>query len=300
MFLNTYWEKWDKLQKFNMTFNPSYRFWTDKLLEQCMQIFSYENLPESIPAHEIDVVAFLKGYATFVKLSSGEWIVPPETGLFGLTDYYDKFTSVDFTTPLHFGKRTFGKDAFIIRNTALKNPLLPMIQRYATILSHIDISLICELVNIRVNDAVEVINDSQKEGVDQYLNERYNGKIHSLVNKGFSMVQHNFPPKTSQGENIKLWDLREDVYSSFLEDIGVKKAKEKRERIVDSEVNANNVLLKLNIANMHKTRIEDINKFNQATGSNIICNCNIDYEEEAENVSHETKKEEGESNENAE
>lgn len=300
MFLNTYWENHNKLMKFNMLFQPSYRFWVDKLLEYCMQIFTLENLPPEIPQHESDITAFLKGYSAVVKLANGKWIIPPETGLFGLTDYYDEFTDIDFTTPLHFGKREIGKNAFIIRNTALKNPLLPMIQRYATFLSHAEISLICEMVNIRDDALFEAMTESQRAGIDEYLNDKYNGKIHSIVNKGFSMIQHEFKNRSSQGENIKLWDLRNDILSSFLEDIGIKKANEKRERQITSEVNANNVLLKLNIANMHKVRIEDWDKFNEATGHNVKVICNVDYDaEENENVSRETLKE-GAKNEIAE
>ena len=96
MFLNTYWENHNKLMKFNMLFQPSYRFWVDKLLEYCMQIFTLENLPPEIPQHESDITAFLKGYSAVVKLANGKWIIPPETGLFGLTDYYDEFTDIDF------------------------------------------------------------------------------------------------------------------------------------------------------------------------------------------------------------
>lgn len=291
MFLNTYWERFDKLTQFNMEFVPSYRFWVDELLQHCMCIFTLENLPNEIPEHEPDITSFLKGYCAVVKLSNGKWTVPPETGLFGLTDYYDEFTDINFATPLHFGKRKINENAFIIRNTKLKNPLLPMIQRYATFLSHADLSFIAQLVNSRDDEFFEAIGESNRKAIEDYLTNKYNGKMHTIVNKGFSMIQHEFK-NHSQGENIKLWDVRNDILCSFFEEIGIKKANEKRERQITSEVNANNVLLKCNIANMHKTRQIDWDNFNEYTGNNVKVICNIDYDDE-EGVQTENNMKEG-------
>lgn len=292
MFLFDYWEKNAPLKKFDMEFNASYRYWVDALLEYCMKIFTLENLPKEIPEHEPKIISFMKGYCPIVKLANGNWCAAVESGLFGLTDYYDMFTDLNFATPLHFGKRTIGKNAFVIRNTELKNPLFPMIKRYATFLSHAEISAICGLVNMRDDALFEAISESNKMAIDEYLNSKYQGKIKSIVNHGFSMIQHEFKNQNSQGENLKLWDLRNDILCSFFEEIGVKKQNEKRERLVNSEVSANNILLRLNIANMHKTWQNDWNLFNEKTGHNVKVICNVDYDEkegvESENKTVET------------
>lgn len=281
MFLSEYWEKYSKLNRYDMTFYPSYRYWIDTLLEYPMRLFTLEGLPESIPEHEPEIISFIKGYVPIVQLGSSEWIAAPESGLYGLTDYYDIFTGVNFSTPLHFGARDIGKNAFIIRNTALKNPLMPKIKRYATLMSHAEISLICELVNLRESDVIETISDSQRAAVDQYMLDRYEGKTHALVNKGFAMIKHNFRDNKSQAENSRLWDLRERILASYLEEIGIRKPQEKRERQIVSEVEGDSPMLRLNISDMHYTRQKDWDKFNEKTGYNVRVKCNINYDDDA-------------------
>ena len=149
MYLDDYGASIYDFRRREMEFNPSYRYWVNTLLEYPMRLFTYKNLPETIPAHVVDIMKYIRGYAAIVQLGSGDWICASETSLNGVTDYYDIFKKVTFSTPLHFGSRTIGKTAFIIRNTSLMQPLMPKIERYATLLSHAEISLVCELVNLR-------------------------------------------------------------------------------------------------------------------------------------------------------
>lgn len=278
--------------KKEMEYDLSFKYWSNHLLEYSMKIFTLKGLPDEIPSHEPDVISFLNGYVPIVLLTTGKWCAAAESGLMGITNYYDIFEYVNFTTPLHFGKREIGKNAFIIRNTELKNPLLPLINRYASILAHIDVSLVCELVNIREHSFCEAVGESQKNTYDRYFDNLYQGKIGSIVNYGFSMLKHEFK-HTSQQENLKLWDLRNNVFCSFLEEIGVKKQNEKRERFVSEEVSANRSLLRLNIANMHRTRQKDWDKFNEKTGYNVKVICNVDYDDDEGNKTENLK--EGES-----
>ena len=292
MFLSEYWEKYSKLNRYDMTFYPSYRYWIDALLEYPMRLFTLEGLPTSIPEHEPEIISFIRGYAPIVQLGSGDWIAAPESGMFGLTDYYDMFTQINFATPLHYGTRDIGKNAFIIRNTALKNPLMPKVKRYASLLAHADISIVCELVNLRESDVLEVISDSQRAAADQYMLDRYEGKTHSLVNKGFSMLRHNFTDNKSQAENSRLWDLRERVLASYLEEIGIRKPQQKRERQTVSEVLGDSPMLRLNVSDMHYTRQKDWDKFNDKTGYNVRVKCNINYDDDdaIDNYIDDTKK----------
>lgn len=292
MFLSEYWEKYSKLNRYDMTFYPSYRYWTDALLEYPMRLFTLEGLPKSIPEHEPEVISFIRGYAPIVLLGSGDWVAAPESGMFGFTDYYDMFTQINFTTPLHYGTRDIGKNAFIIRNTALKNPLMPKVKRYASLLAHADISIVCELVNLRESDVLEVISDSQRAAADQYMLDKYEGKTHSLVNKGFSMLKHNFTDNKSQAENSRLWDLRERILASYLEEIGIRKPQQKRERQTVSEVLGDSPMLRLNVSDMHYTRQKDWDKFNEKTGYNVRVKCNINYDDDdaIDNYIDDTKK----------
>lgn len=277
MYLDEYAEHIYKWRKKQFTFNPSYRYWVNTLLEYPMRLFNYTGLPETIPAHVVDIMSYIRGYAGIVKLASGDWICASETSLNGVTDYYDIFKQITFSTPLHFGQRTIGSTGFVIRNTSLMQPLMPKIERYATMLSHTDISLICELVNLRETDVIEAITENAAKSADLQAQRRYDGEIMTLVNDGFAMLRHNFVPQKSQNENIRLFDLRNDILGAYLEEIGIKKAQKKREREVVSEVAADEPMLKLNISDMLEVKQKDWEKFNAATGHNVRITCNIDY-----------------------
>ena len=277
MYLDDYAEHIYKWRKKQFTFNPSYRYWVNTLLEYPMRLFTYEGLPETIPAHIVDIMSYIRGYAGIVKLASGNWICASETSLNGVTDYYDIFKNITFSTPLHFGQRTIDSTGFVIRNTSLMQPLMPKIERYAMLLSHADISLVCELVNLRETDVIEAITEQAAKSADIQAQKRYDGEIMTLVNDGFAMLRHNFVPSKSQQENIRLFDLRNDILGAYLEEIGIKKAQKKREREVVSEVAADEPMLKLNISDMLEVKQKDWEKFNTATGHNVRITCNIDY-----------------------
>lgn len=277
MYIDNYLSEWYKWRKKSLTFIPSYKYWVNTLLEYPMRLFTYEGLPETIPAHAVDVISYFKGYTPIVKLASGEYIAAVESSLEGVTDYYDIFKNVIFSTPLHFGKREIGKTGFIIRNTSLKNPLLPKIERYASLLAHAETSLVCEMVNIRETDFIEAISNNAAKSAKAQQEARYNGEPQVYVNEGFAMLRHNFVPGKSQQENSRIWDLRQNILAAYLEEIGIKKAQNKREREVVSEVAADDPMLKLNISDMLEVRQKDWDLFNKVTGYNVKVSCNIDY-----------------------
>ena len=278
--IDKYFEQYKKIVKSRLTFMPCYRYWQKTLLEYATRLFTYTGLPDSIPAHEIDMIAFLCGYCPIVKIADNgraSWIAAYSSGMFGQTDYIDLFTHVNFATPLHFGDRTIDKTAVIIPNNSLKTPLMLKIDHYAAQLAHVDISIVAELVNDREIDVMEAINSASAEAANEIYNRRYNGIPSAIVNKGFSQFRHNFVAARSQEQSAKLWDLRNNILSGFLEEIGIKKSMDKKERQIVSEVSADDKMLNLNISDMLECRQKAFEKFKELTGINVTVTCNIDY-----------------------
>ena len=269
-----------KLVKNQFTFMPCYRYWQKILLEYACRLFSYEGLPESIPAHEIDLIAFYIGYCPLVTVANGgkmDWIAAYSSGMFEQTDYLDMFKKVNFSTPLHYGERTIDKNCVLIPNNSLKTPLMWRIDHYATLLSHTDISLVAELVNDREIDIMEAINNQSVESMQEQFTKRYDGIPSVIVNKGFSQLRHNFVNGRSQEQCEKLWELRNNIISGFLEEIGIKKSFDKKERQITSEVQADEPMLTLNISDMLECRQKAFEKFRELSGYDVKVSCNIDY-----------------------
>ena len=278
--IEKFFQEYKRVVKSRMEFMPTYRYWQRTLLEYATRLFTYTGLPESIPAHEIDMIAYMCGYCPLVLIADGgerSWIAAYSSGMFGQTDYLDMFTHVNFATPLRFGERTIDKSAIIVPNNSLKTPLMFKIDHYAAQLAHVDISLIAELVNDREVDMMEAINASAAKAANETYNKRYNGVPSAIVNKGFSQFKHNFIAARSNDQGAKLWDLRNNILSGFLEEIGIKKAADKKERQIVDEVSADDKMLNLNISDMLECRQTAFKKFNARTGLNVQVSCNIDY-----------------------
>lgn len=275
-----FFKVYKKSVKAQMTFMPCFKYWERVLLEYACRLFSYEGLPDSIPAHEIDMIAYLRGYCPLVTVAEGGkqvWIAANSSGMYGLTDYLDMFTKVNFNTPLHYGERTIDKNCVIIPNNSLKTPLIWRIDHYATLLAHTDISLVAELVNNREVDIMEAINASSAEALKEQYSKRYDGIPSAIVNKGFSQYQHNFVSGRSQEQNEKLWQLRNNIISGFLEEIGIKKSFDKKERQITSEIQADDEMLTLNITDMLECRQKAFDKFAELSGIKVTVSTNIDY-----------------------
>lgn len=275
-----FFKVYKKSVKAQMTFMPCFKYWERVLLEYACRLFSYEGLPDSIPAHEIDMIAYLRGYCPLVTVAEGGkqvWIAANSSGMYGLTDYLDMFTKVNFNTPLHYGERTIDKNCVIIPNNSLKTPLIWRIDHYATLLAHTDISLVAELVNNREVDIMEAINASSAEALKEQYSKRYDGIPSAIINKGFSQYQHNFVSGRSQEQNEKLWQLRNNIISGFLEEIGIKKSFDKKERQITSEIQADDEMLTLNITDMLECRQKAFDKFAELSGIKVTVSTNIDY-----------------------
>lgn len=275
-----YFREYKKVVKSQMTFMPCFSYWQKILLEYATRLFSYEGLPESIPAHEIDMIAYLRGYCPLVTVVNDgkmDWIAANSSGMFGLTDYLDMFEKVNFNTPLHWGERTIDENCIIVPNNSLKTPLIWRINHYATLLAHVDISLVAELVNDREIDVMEAVSSMAAEAAKEAYAKRYDGVPQALVNKGFAQYKHNFISGRSQDQNSKLWDLRNNILSGFLEEIGIKKAGDKKERMITDEVASDDTMLTLNISDMLECRQEAFKKFNALTGYNVKVTANVDY-----------------------
>lgn len=278
--IDNFFKEYKSLVKRGFTFFPCFEYWKKVLLEYSTRLFTYEGLPESIPQHEIDVIAYLRGYCPIVKIVENgveKWIAANSSGMYGLTDYLDYFTKVNFNTPLHFGERTIGKNAVIVRNTSIMLPLMMKIEHYAAELAHVDISIIAELVNNRTIDELEAINSAAAEGANEVYKMRYDGVPRAIINKGFSQYKHNFVNARSQNENSTLWELRNNILSGYLEEIGIKKSFDKRERQITSEISSDDKMLSLNITDMLECRQKAMKELSELTGLNISVSCNIDY-----------------------
>ena len=255
-----------------------YRYWQEVLFDYACKIFSYTgDLAEIIPPQEIEVRLLLFGKCGINRNKRGD-LLATNINLFGLTHYFDEFTSYNYTTPLESGERTIGKDAVLINNNTLRNGMSETIHAYACQLAHAEVTLLCAFINNRDTVSWTAISEQQAQSAREYRSKMYEGKIDVCVDKGFSTIQMRPLGTEKRLSYSELYDTRNNILNSFLELIGVRRANDKRERLITDEVQANNSLLKLNLTDMRDSRLKGLEEIERVFGvkGELVCNVDLD------------------------
>jgi len=243
-----------------------------------MRIFTWTGL--TFPQKEIESRLLIDGFCGFLKDSKVGLIVA-SGGMSGVTHYYDEFTMFNWSAPAvaNTKSRTIGKDCIIINNNQLRNPILPMVLRYASLLAHADISLKCALINTRETNTYSSNDENTAENISKYYDKLYNGDSASILDESLIESVKNISNRESTTAIKDCLSARTDLLSNFFKEIGVKSANDKKERMIESEVDSNNQLLLFNISDMlseRKRACEDINKL---FGTSITVDLSDEFKE---------------------
>lgn len=270
MFLSEYRENLKEIQKEEkeeMKLPLSISYWTDMLFEKAIRIFEWSgDLP--FPQKEIEMRLLLYGYCGYVKDTYvGEMVV--SGGMSKPTQYWDEFKKFTYAAATaNGGTRKIGEDCVIINNTALRNPLLPMIKRYANLLAHTDVSLKMSLVNLRVKNIISTDSQSTAESYKAMFDKFYNGDVDAIMDDGLLKKGNGGIDNLALNSSGSLGvmdciDARNELLRMFFNEIGVRYNRDKKERMIESEVENDEQMLLLNIGDMLKQRkkaCEEINK----------------------------------------
>lgn len=263
----------------NTSYKQFYIYRSNQLMEYLMQLFTYHNLPEGLPGHEIDTYLYLYGRCGInYSRKDPSQLIAVIPAVSTPTYYFDEFKNYTWATPLDGGQQYVDKNGVLISNTMLHNSLYPLIHCTAAKLAHADTTIVCSLINNRDTVAIKAISQKFADDAVLYKRQKYNGDPAILVDKGFNSLDIQ-DLRTNNTLNIReIADTEQQILQEFWETIGVNKTTEKRERMVSAETSGDPQLLKLNILNMFNSRKEGITKVNAIFGTNITVECNVNIE----------------------
>lgn len=256
----------------------SFKYWSDMLFEKCMRIFTWTGLP--FPQKEIENRLLIDGFCGFLK-DSKKGLMVTSGGMSGVTQYYDEFTTFNWSAPTvaNTKSRVIGKDCIIINNNQLRNPILPMVLRYASLLAHADISLKCALINTRETNTYASNDENTAENISKYYDKLYNGDSASILDESLIESVKNISNRESTTAIKDCLSARTDLLSNFFKEIGVKSANDKKERMIESEVDSNNQLLLFNISDMLAERQKACEEINKLFATNITVELSEEFKE---------------------
>lgn len=285
----------------------SYWFW--KLLNICLDIFSYEGLPDSLPQREIESNLLLTGHCMIFPYK-GE-IVTTVSSIYGFNKYYQP-TKFTYAQAVLGSRSNLNIDDYaIIYNSSLKdnvlnlpcdNSMLTFIQRYARQLADIESTINIYMVNMR-NTSIPVATDDQTKGsLRKFFEKLALGKREIVVDKPIIDTFRNveISRKITNDTLTDLLQCRDKILEMFYRDIGVKFRNNKRGNMTESEVESDTQVLLISLDDMLYQRNHDLEEnVNKRYGINasVTINPRFDVTTITKNVSRETSTTKGGENE---
>ena len=275
----TYKEMKDDLKKIYdvADVKEGYVFYTLYLVGKIIKMFDFENLPKDLQARQIMKTLIFNGFCGITKHENEFISVQGNESV--NTHYFGDYKKMSWSIPRANGVIIYNENGVLVRANSLKMPLLELVRRYAKMLADIDCTLSMTLVNMRAPFLNVANDDSVASSIKKAVTSLALGKTEVIVNddiyRGILQLDNN--PKT-QGNIKELIESKRFVLQSFYNDIGVKMASDKKERMIQTEVDSNNQMLLISITDMLANMQEGFNDFNALYGENVIVKLSKEFD----------------------
>lgn len=277
-------------QKTGGTFLQFNAYWTENLFERIMRLFVWENT-EPVPAKEIEQRLLIQGHCGVFNFKDPKTGITELTTMFGnfngVAKYMDELPRYMMRCPVWSGNTEVGKNSVVISNNSLRNPALPLVNHYAYLLAHTDVTLSRLMIAARDAGGVPIAtSDKQKQDIESYQRHLYNGEDGVVTDLGALGVEYAGSDKHTNQNIVDVMDVRQRILKNFYSDIGVRASFEKRSNATVNEVEADTSMLLLNITDMLESRKRGAdavnNMFNTNWSVKLADEINYNLENESE------------------
>lgn len=246
-------------------------------LIQTSSMFEYENLPDTIPQRDCELLIQTNGFGGVVNVTdkgekNGLYILYGSLG--GEPNAYRRPTRLVVANAyLELSKDyEIDKDCVIVRNDYMYMGLMPLCNYRASQLVDGDISLKCLLTNARAMVALIAPDDNVKKDLEDFFKDIEEGKTRAVLSKNLMKNVESLPLATQNVTNtiVSLLEYVQYVRGSWWNDLGVQSNYNMKRETITSNENILNVDSLLPLAdNMLKCRKEDWDKVNKMFGTNV-------------------------------
>ena len=259
----------------NRTFTDYYY----RLMLMARSVFEWKNLPNNIDEKWIERYLFSEGKCVFYKDETLGLMVARVTPNSPLNEYDEPTTVIPYATNYTGSELLNNKECVIIRNNDEMIPTSPTIQLYAMKLANIDRTID---VNIQAQKMPIIVKctERQKLTLKKVIQQRNENEpviwaSKDIDTEGIEVL------KTEAPMVFKDLQLHKHmVWNEIMTILGINNAnQDKRERLVDDEVQANNEQVEASFNIMLKARQEACKRINELFGTNITVEKRIDYNE---------------------
>lgn len=260
----------------------SLNFYVRYMLNKTLTMFKYKNLPDTIPENELELYLQVNTHCIITEHEGNLYAL--KGGFGGEPDAYYRPTKYIIANPYLKLDKTFtiNQDCVLCRNDPLFTGLMPLINRYCTLLVENDLSMKLATINTRIQRFITAGDNIQKQACEKFLKDVVTGKVGVvLMNEfleGIKTVDYN-SAGTTTGQITDLIELEQYLKASLYNDLGLNaNYNMKRESINIHEAQLNNDSLLPFVEQMLLQRERFTEKVNEMFGTQISVSLNSSWE----------------------
>lgn len=261
----------------------SVRHFAAYMLARTARLEEIRGLPDTMPEREI--IKLLQTHGYFVTPAPDAFPGLLEPGeLYGMTGglgaeldaYY--FPTVCTIANPYVGRNGFSKEVrfkddeqgVLVKHDSYLRGLLPIFNRYATVLAEVDISLVIAITLSRVEVAMAAPDDRTRKSAELFIDKLVRGDIAVIDSNDFMDGVRGVPLVTSANTITQLIEAKQYLKAGCFNEIGLNaNYNMKRESINSVEAQIDDDALLPLVDDIIYTQQKDFERFNRRFGTNI-------------------------------
>lgn len=245
------------------------RFRAD-MLNKSLTMFEWKNLPDTLPAVEIEKQLQTNGYTIIGKVNGDVYAFQ---GGFSGQDPYNRPTKAIVNNACLQNHDTFtiNADCVVVKNDDMQQGLLHIYNKYGSLLIENQITMLMTDYNYRMPFTISVQDDSTAQSAQQYLNKIIEGSL-GVIGEAKLFDSLKVIPTNTKGVNsfADLFGYQQFIEAELNNIIGLATNNNmKRERLTTNEIDVNKNSTYPLIDNMLKNRKQAVEKINTMFDLNI-------------------------------
>lgn len=243
-------------------------------LNKSLTMFEWTNLPETLPAVELEKMLQINGYAVIAEYQRKVYAFQ---GGFSGQDVYNRPTKVIVNNPALQNNSTYtiNEDCVVIMNDDMKQGLIKIYEYFGQQLIENQITMLMTDYNLRMPFTISSSDDATTQSAKEYLNKIIDGSLGVIgeqkLFKALSVTPTNNKTTASFAD---LYGYQQFIIAQLNNTIGLATNNNmKRERLTTNEIEINKNASYPLVDNMLKNRQQAVEKINSMFGLDIT----VDY-----------------------
>lgn len=249
--------------------SSTYFYYIDTLFRKAQSIYEFDGIPENWDFDYFLSVLLSQGFICVTNTPLG--VLPLRCGVSGINVFNHPTTCIIANPVIGNLERTIDEDCTLIKMQYNYRSIMPIIYKYASMLADCDSSISVNLMNSKVTFIGMCSSKNQAASMKELYTMLSRGEPAIFV-KGDQINQeqifYNHVKENFVAGEIQI--LKRKIMSEYLTEIGVNNANtDKKERLTDNEVEANDSEIQLNAGYWLDNIKEGIEKTNKMFNLNI-------------------------------